>query len=89
MERYYIIKGIQSWAFKGKDGSDVVGSKLFLEHVPAKAGTVGTSYEEVKLLQNVKDSLIELYGGENNLIGVEISSINYDKYGRVNGFQFR
>lgn len=88
VKKIFVIRGIQSWDFNDPNGKRIAGSKLFCEHVPAKNGTVGSSYEEFKLLPNIKQTLIEAYGGENNLLGVEIEEFTYDKYGRINGFKF-
>lgn len=88
VKRIMVIRGIQSWDFNDPNGKNVKGSKLFVEHVPCKNGCVGQSFEEIKLTPNVKDNIIQAFGGENNLLGIEIVDITYDKYGRVNGFKF-
>lgn len=82
------IVGIQSWDFTDANGKRVQGSKLYVEHIPAKQGTVGKSYESVKILPNVKEALIELLGSEENAIGQEFVDFGYDKYQRVNDIKF-
>ena len=90
MEKIYKYKivGIQSWDFNDPNGKRVVGSKLYVEHLPARQGTVGKSYESVKILPNVKEALIELLGSEQNAIGQEFVDFGYDKYQRVNDIKF-
>lgn len=90
MEKKFNFKivGIQSWDFTDPNGKQIKGSKLFVEHIPAKQGTVGKSYEAVKILPNVKEALIELLGSEENAIGQEFVDFGYDKYQRVNDIKF-